>query len=313
MPELVLVRHAKAESHTRGSDRERRLKSRGKREIQRLGVWLAQHNFRPQRVLTSPAERAASSAQKCCKAMGLTTRCIDINTHLYPGSCAALIACIQSGPDEIDRLMLVGHNPAFEQLLALLADDDSEIRTASAAILRSDQPWAHWRKGCAQLIQLQRGRDLPEGFPYPLEQPTEQRLRPAYYYRQSSVIPYRLNNAQIEVLVVGSSSGKHLVVPKGIVEPGLSALESALLEAQQEAGVVGQADTPALGSYVYRKWDAPIRVEVFAMQVSTLIDNAQWQESHRGRQWLTLAQAQAQLAPPELAALLDTLAARVKP
>ncbi len=311
MPELVLVRHGKAGPRKHADDRARSLKTRGKRDLQRLGVWLVQHNYQPQRILASPAERALTSAQKCCKAMGLTTRHIQIERSLYPGACDTLMACIRSCPDDVGRLMLVGHNPALEDVLARLTGDHAEIRTGSAAIIRSEQPWSQWHGDCAQLIQLQRGRDLPETFPYPLSQPTEHRTRPAYYYRQSSVIPYRVKNGQLNILVIGSSSGKHSVVPKGIVEPGLSALESALHEAQEEAGALGQVHGPALGTYVYRKWDAPIRVEVFAMHVSKLMDSAHWEESQRGRQWLSLAQAQAQLGPPELVAMLDTLAERI--
>lgn len=314
MPELILLRHGKAATGDAGEDLQRRLKTRGKRDIQRLGVWLARQNMQPELVLCSPAERARTSAEKCAKAMALPCHRIRTDKAMYPGRMDALQRIVQTLPQQAKRVMLVGHNPGLEQLIAHFAgraQQPTSLRTASAAVVRSAAAWSAWREGCAQLVQLQRGRDLPELFPFPLERPSEQRSRPAYYYRQSSIVPYRIVEGHLEVLVTGSSGGKHPVIPKGIIEPGLSALESALKEAEEEAGAVGPALSPALGHYVYEKWGAPIRVEVFAMQVDELLEAPRWTESQRGRAWLNLDQAKRALTQKKLGPLLDELAQRL--
>ena len=48
---------------------------------------------------------------------------------------------------------------------------------------------------------------------------------------QSGVIPYRVREGQVEVLVITSSDGLRWVVPKGLVEPGMTAADSAAKEA----------------------------------------------------------------------------------
>lgn len=312
MPELILLRHGKAEPLRDGFDMDRRLKNRGKREIQRIGTWLAQQSRTPDCVVTSPAERTRTSAEKCCKAMGLAAGGIQEDVRLYRARTSDLLACLHIQPDHCERLLLVGHNPGLEELSALLLGRPiKSIVTATALIFYSSRPWSQWSAGCAKLLKKQSGCDLPDGFPYPLELPKEKRPRPAYYYRQSSVIPYRMKKGKPQVLLILSSGGKRWVVPKGIVEPGLSPAESALIEAEEEAGAKGKVSGPALGTYVYEKWGAPIRVEVFAMEVSRLMDAPQWAESHRGRQWVSLAEAREQLAQKGLLALLDRLQERL--
>ena len=52
-----------------------------------------------------------------------------------------------------------------------------------------------------------------------------------------------------EVLLVTSLRTRRWILPKGWPHPGLSLPESAAREAQEEAGVIGVADTASLGSY----------------------------------------------------------------
>ena len=70
---------------------------------------------------------------------------------------------------------------------------------------------------------------------------------------QSAIIPYRFNDGQLEILLICSSSKKHWVIPKGIIEPGLSPVSSASKEALEEAGVKGISDKNKLGQYSYHK------------------------------------------------------------
>src|SRR5262245_41164227 len=67
--------------------------------------------------------------------------------------------------------------------------------------------------------------------------------------RQAAVIPVRDG----QVCLVSSRSGKRWVVPKGCMEPGKTAGEVALLEAWEEAGLLGRLAPEPVGSYVYEK------------------------------------------------------------
>jgi phosphohistidine phosphatase len=113
---------------------------------------------------------------------------------------------------------------------------------------------------------------------------------PSWYYRQSGVIPYRHGVDGPEVLLITSRTRKRWILPKGVVEPGLSAIASAANEAFEEAGVKGRVAEPSLGSFSYAKWDGDCTVEVFAMAVEEVLDD--WPErAERTRRWMPLAEA----------------------
>jgi phosphohistidine phosphatase len=162
------------------------------------------------------------------------------------------------------------------------------------------------------VVSITRPGKLPKKFPYPSPRGNERRDRPAYYYTQSSVVPWRINNGELEILVILSSKKKHWVVPKGILEPGLSARESAAREALEEAGIEGVVSDEAIGSYTYPKWGASCTVEVYGMEVTRMLPEEEWQEAHRSRQWVPLKQAASKLGQKKLKPLLRQLATRVK-
>jgi phosphohistidine phosphatase len=137
------------------------------------------------------------------------------------------------------------------------------------------------------------------------------RKRPAYYYTQSSVIPYRIRDNRLEILVTRSSQKKHWVVPKGIADPGHSLQESAAKEAWEEAGVEGNVVNDPVGSYQYHKWGATCTVTVYPMQVTRQLSDDEWEEQHRGRQWLPASEAASTVRQPELGELIRQFAKQI--
>jgi len=108
------------------------------------------------------------------------------------------------------------------------------------------------------------------------------RVRPDYVYRQSAVIPFRCNANGLSVLLITTRKRSRWIIPKGVVEPDLTALDSALKEADEEAGVRGRPLAEPLGSYAHEKWGDLCEVEVYAMAVEQQRD--QWPEDFRGRE-----------------------------
>ncbi len=317
--ELLLLRHGKSDWETDTDDFDRPLKDRGKRGAQRVGVWLLQQGLVPDLVISSPAERALTTAEKCCKAMGMGAADIEQDQRIYHAYPERLLEVLASCPHTAHRVMLVGHNPGFEQLLLHLAQPTPEIPedgklmpTATVAHLGMPDNWQALEQGAGRLLQLIRGADLPKKFPYPSPDGKELRDRPAYYYTQSSVIPYRQGENGLEILVVRSSQDKHWVVPKGIADPGVSLQESARKEAWEEAGVEGQVLDEPLGSYSYPKWGATCTVTVFPMQVSRQLPQEEWEEQHRGREWLPAAEAANTVRQAELAPMIRALEERIR-
>jgi 8-oxo-dGTP pyrophosphatase MutT (NUDIX family) len=116
------------------------------------------------------------------------------------------------------------------------------------------------------------------------------------FIRQAAALPVRNG----KVCLVTSSNGKRWVIPKGLIEPGQTAGETALQEAWEEAGLVGLLDPEPVGSYVYEKWCGTCHVIVYLMQVTEVANN--WPENDlRQRTWLSAAGALERIDDPGLA------------
>jgi phosphohistidine phosphatase len=112
-------------------------------------------------------------------------------------------------------------------------------------------------------------------------------------------------------MLITSRKGTRWVLPKGVQEPGLSLRDSASKEAFEEAGVRGELDAEPIGHYEYAKWGGTCTVAVFPMVVSECLPAADWEESHRERQWLSPKEATERLDEPELRKLVGKLASRL--
>lgn len=288
MRELLLLRHGKALRREDAEDRARPLADGGKRAVQRVGAWLARQALLPDHVVASDAERAMTSAAKCVKAMNGDASDIVCDKRIYAAGRAELLAVLSDQPVDARRVLLVGHNPGLKKLANFLlsaGERVSRLPKGSLLCLRVPDDWARLEGGQGHLVEQVDAAGLPEKFPFPAPDGDQRRDRPAYYYTQSSVVPYRIQDDRLEILIVRSSKNKHWVVPKGIAEPGHTLQSSAQKEAWEEAGVEGDVEEQAIGAYVYEKWGADCTVTVYPMRVTRIVDDAQWEERHRGRQW----------------------------
>jgi len=308
--ELLILRHGQAEKSDPGGDAARPITDPGKRGAQRIGVWLLRHGLIPDHIVSSPAERAIETARKTVKAMGMGAEGIVQDDRLYATGTGELRRILAEVPRDARRVLLVGHNPGLKRLLGHLdAGGGADLPKAGLARLELPDDWSNLGAGCGRLKTLTRPKELPEKFPFPGPDSDELRDRPAYYYTQSAVIPYRIGAQGPEILVIQSSKKKHWVVPKGIMDPGGSPQASAAKEAHEEAGIEGNVSERSLGSYVYEKWGAECTCHVYAMEVTRVLPEEDWEESHRGRIWVTPEQAAAaRLKQPELGPMVEALA-----
>ena len=133
------------------------------------------------------------------------------------------------------------------------------------------------------------------------------RRKPAWFYQQSAVIPYRVGRRGIEILLITSRRRARWIIPKGIIESGLTAEESACKEAYEEAGIGGKVSSTPIGEYRYNKWGGVCTVKVFTLEVHTVLER--WPEaSVRQRQWMTVKAAADAVEEPQLQNLILTVA-----
>ena len=127
---------------------------------------------------------------------------------------------------------------------------------------------------------------------------------------QACAVPFRLRNGRIEFCLITSSRKRRWGFPKGIIDPGETHEETALKEAEEEAGLHGQIVGEPLGIYTYEKWNSDLVVTVVLMRVRRTLND--WPErSLRQRQWVQLDTARLHLAHPRQKELLEVAVERI--
>lgn len=140
MKELLILRHAKSSWDTAAvDDFERPLAPRGEKEAPRMGAYLAAIDFLPDLIVSSPARRASQTAQKVAKAAGFKGD-IAFEPRIYLADADTLLEVVHTLPETAGRVLLVGHNPGFEELVAALCG--GAVRLATAALASIELPAA---------------------------------------------------------------------------------------------------------------------------------------------------------------------------
>lgn len=104
---------------------------------------------------------------------------------------------------------------------------------------------------------------------------------------KSCVIPFRITDGKLELLMVTSMKKQKWIFPKGYIEFNLSAFESAKKEAYEEAGVVGENETVELGSFRLKKKNEVALLKVFSMEVTKELKDYP-EKNLRKRKWFTI-------------------------
>lgn len=126
---------------------------------------------------------------------------------------------------------------------------------------------------------------------------------------QSGVVPYRLQENKLEILLVTSIKKKKWIIPKGYVEYGLTPFESAKKEAYEEAGITGANETEELGEFFYGNNDNKKFLKVFLLKVLEQSDDYP-EKNLRKRKWFIIDEAIASIENSEVKNILINLKKR---
>jgi phosphohistidine phosphatase len=165
--ELLLLRHAKSAWDTDApSDFERPLAKRGRRDAPRMGAWIRDRGLLPDHVVSSSAKRAVETVQLALAEMGVAEAVVAWSDDVYDADASILLDVLADCPRDRRRVLLVGHNPALEDLLEHLAGSIDAppggklFPTAAVARLSVPEDWSRLPGGCAELLELVRPRAL---------------------------------------------------------------------------------------------------------------------------------------------------------
>jgi phosphohistidine phosphatase len=161
MKTLLLLRHAKSSwKDSDAKDFDRPLNQRGLKAAPAIGRLIRKRKLQPDLVLSSPAERARQTTQLMIEAAGLKTE-LRYDERIYEASVARLVGIVSELDDEAGMVMLVGHNPGFEELLEILTGEAHKFPTAALACIELNvEKWNKVRAEAGRLEWLVKAKEL---------------------------------------------------------------------------------------------------------------------------------------------------------
>lgn len=147
---LILLRHAKSDWSGGEPDVRRPLAKRGRRQAPEAGHWLSEHGGTIDLVVVSPAARAQSTWELVSTELGEKPETVT-DDRVYEASAHDLLALVRELPDERRTVVLVGHNPALEDLTELLTGGWVHLVTSAIAVVTLAGSWADAGDGPAEL------------------------------------------------------------------------------------------------------------------------------------------------------------------
>lgn len=123
MKKLLIIRHAKSSWDDASlRDFDRPLNKRGVRDVPDMGKRLASLDIQPDLIISSPANRAITTARGIAIEIGYDIERIQAEPELYHAGTSTIREVISKVDNNINTLMIFGHNPGFTDLISRVSD-----------------------------------------------------------------------------------------------------------------------------------------------------------------------------------------------
>jgi phosphohistidine phosphatase len=161
MKTLFLLRHAKSSKDDPAlEDFDRPLNKRGEQDSKAIGKYIRKKKLSPDLVISSPANRARQTTELVLKAAGLKIQ-PRFDERIYEASARLVLKVLSEIEANANAVMLVGHNPGFEELFEVLTGDGSRLPTASLACIElAVDKWKQVRPEIGKLKWLISPKEL---------------------------------------------------------------------------------------------------------------------------------------------------------
>ena len=168
MLRLLLLRHAKSDRPPGVADLDRPLNPRGRRTAPLMARYLVGENLRPDHVAVSPARRTRETWEPVHAALGGPDAVLV--PEIYEAPESALLSVIRAVPATARSLLMVGHNPGFQDVaLDLVGSGPRAARgrlatgfpTGALAVIDFEvAAWSEVGPGLGRLERFVAPRDL---------------------------------------------------------------------------------------------------------------------------------------------------------
>ena len=160
MKTLFLVRHAKSSwKDSQLTDRERPLNERGKRDAPFMGKLLFEKGTKLDLIISSPANRAMTTAKFLARELKYRVPDIVINESLYMGANEDFIRVLHDLNNSHHTVMMIGHNPEMTLFSNFITGEYIE-KISTCGIVCVDFGFDQWN-------QVERGNGKMRFFEYP--------------------------------------------------------------------------------------------------------------------------------------------------
>ncbi|MCA1558081.1 MAG: histidine phosphatase family protein [Acidobacteria bacterium] len=133
MKTLLLLRHAKSSwKDAELRDFERPLNKRGLKAAPLVGKFISKRKIAPDLIISSPAVRAKMTAALLIQSGELRTQ-LRYDERIYEADLETLLKVVSQIDEAADTVLMVGHNPGFQELLKALTNEEHEFPTAALA------------------------------------------------------------------------------------------------------------------------------------------------------------------------------------
>ncbi|MEP6464360.1 MAG: histidine phosphatase family protein [Frankiaceae bacterium] len=154
MRTLIVVRHAKADTPSAGSDFDRPLRPRGLRDARAAGAWLRETIGPVDVLISSPARRAVETAAELLAAYGDAAPPTRYTQEVYEATAAALLEVVSDVAE--DSVVLVGHNPSVSALVGMLTGQAVDLPTCGIAVVDIPAPSTGPEDATLRLVTVSR-------------------------------------------------------------------------------------------------------------------------------------------------------------
>ena len=146
MKKLYLIRHAKSSWDNPGLvDFERPLNKRGLKDAAKMGRVLKNSLFKPDCIITSSARRAQETAEIIADKIDFPIEKVLVEGKIYLAAASDILEILTELDDDLDTVVVFGHNPGMTNLANLLNDVAIDnIPTCGIFIIEFDVK--SWRK-----------------------------------------------------------------------------------------------------------------------------------------------------------------------
>ncbi len=146
MKTLFLVRHAKSSWDNPGlRDFDRPLNERGQTDAPRMAQFIVKQGIIPELLVSSPAKRAITTALFFAEAFNKKPEEVVRETNIYEAYPQEILQIISKLPNEMDTVMLFGHNPTFTDVANRFTEDFID-NVPTCGIVKITANVEHWNE-----------------------------------------------------------------------------------------------------------------------------------------------------------------------